>query len=117
MSGEPRLSTPSCRSALHLYIPYVVVQFGDVDLVLEGADSPEDAIVVEQGNIQFLTTEAIGFYRAVNSGSIKVWGVDFVLASGSLSCLCPQLDKSLGAIVVYPDGRLVPANLLPLLGR
>jgi hypothetical protein len=107
----------ACQSTLHLNNPYIVINFGDVDLVLEGADSPEDAIVVQRGEIQFLVTEDVGFYRAVNSGSINVWGIDFVYSETSLSCVCPELDKSLGAVIFYPDGRLVPANLLPLLGR
>jgi hypothetical protein len=72
----------------------IVINFGDVDLVLEGADSPEDAIVVQRGEIQFLATEDVGFYRAVNSGSINVWVIDFVYSETSLSCVCPELDKS-----------------------
>jgi hypothetical protein len=106
-----------CGPQIELRRPYVVLQFKEVALVIEGATSPQDVLTLEGDGLSFAQVNKSLFYNAEGSGSFSLRGLSFSYQPPLLSCDCQGWDTSRGAVVVRPDGSLLPANLLPLVAR
>lgn len=107
----------SCGPAPSLRSPYVILRFAKVDLVVEGANSPQDAVSVGKGDISFSQVGGSSSYGVQGEGAFTIKGHAFTYTPPILKCDCQGFDTSKGAVVVRGDGTLVPANLLPLIAR
>src|SRR4051794_5887683 len=107
----------SCRPALNLRSPYVVLRFAEVALVVEDANSLQKSVSIGKGSISFSRVGASNAYDVHGEGFFSVRGLVFSYSSPTLKCDCQGFDASKGAVVVRGDGMLVPANLLPLIAR
>jgi hypothetical protein len=107
----------SCGSSLRLRQPFFVIAFEEVSLVVEDAISPEDVVVIKDGNLRFVQGESSRYYNVDGSGRFNLRGLEFSYRPPSLTCKCDELDASRGSVLVRSDGSLIPVNLLPLIAR
>src|SRR3982751_5028527 len=61
----------SCRPALNLRSPYVVLRFAEVAMVVEDANSPQEAVSVGKGSISFSRVGVSNAYDVHGEGFLS----------------------------------------------